>query len=50
MNRVMGLDQLNPVKLEGATPFEKVASGLRRGESFTPDLIRALNETLAHVK
>ena len=50
VNRVMGLDQLNPVKLDGATPFEKVANGLRRGESFTPDLIRALNETLSRMK
>jgi hypothetical protein len=39
-------DILNPVNEEGATPFEKVANSLRHSETFTPDLIQALNETL----
>jgi hypothetical protein len=39
-------DILNPGNEEGATPFEKVANSLKRSETFTPELIQALNETL----
>jgi len=32
---------------EGATPFEQVQNGYRNVESFTPDLIQAMRESLA---
>jgi alpha-galactosidase len=50
VDRVIGWDMLNPAGVEGATPFEKVANGLRRGESFTPDLIEALSKTYERLK
>jgi hypothetical protein len=37
---------MNPGDEEGSTPFEKVANALKHSETFTPDLIQALNETL----
>ena len=46
VDKLIKRDILNPVNEEGATPFEKVANSLKRSETFTPDLIRALNETL----
>jgi hypothetical protein len=46
VDKLLALDIMNPGKEPGATPFEKVASALRRGETFTPDLIEALNATL----
>jgi len=46
VDKLLRRDILNPGNEEGATPFEKVANSLKRSETFTPDLIRALNETL----
>lgn len=42
IDRIVGLDTLRGDPHDGATPFDQIAAGLRRGESFTPDLIRAL--------
>jgi hypothetical protein len=46
VDKLRRLDIMNPVNEAGATPFEKVANAFKRGETFTPDLIQALNETL----
>ena len=46
LDRLFRRDIMNPGNEEGATPFEKVANSLRRSETFTPDLIRALEQTL----
>jgi hypothetical protein len=46
VDKLIRRDILNPVNEEGATPFEKVANSLRHSETFTPDLIQALRETL----
>ena len=46
VDQLIRRDILNPVNEEGANPFEKVANSLRHSETFTPDLIKALNETL----
>ena len=46
VDKLIRRDILNPAYEEGATPFEKVANSLRHSETFTPDLIQALNETL----
>jgi hypothetical protein len=46
VDKLIRRDILNPAYEEGATPFEKVAKSLRHSETFTPDLIQALNETL----
>ena len=46
VDKLIRRDILNPVNEEGATPFEKVANSLRHSETFTPDLIQALSETL----
>ena len=46
IDKLRRLDIMNPVNEAGATPFEKVANAFKRGETFTPDLIQALNETL----
>jgi hypothetical protein len=46
VDKLVKRDILNPVNEEGATPFEKVANSLRHSETFTPDLLQALQETL----
>jgi hypothetical protein len=46
VDKLIRRDILNPSYEEGATPFEKVANSLRHSETFTPDLIQALSETL----
>jgi hypothetical protein len=46
VDKLVKRDVLNPVNEQGATPFEKVANSLRHSETFTPDLIQALQETL----
>ncbi len=46
VGKVFGRDILNPAQEQGATPFEKVANSLKRHETFTPELIEALNETV----
>ncbi|HOC55717.1 MAG TPA: hypothetical protein PKI20_08860 [Verrucomicrobiota bacterium] len=46
VDRLIERDIMNPAKELGATPFERVANSLRRSETFTPDLIAALRETL----
>jgi hypothetical protein len=46
VDKVMGRDILNPKQDEGSTPFERVANSLKRNETFTPNLIQALNEAL----
>jgi hypothetical protein len=46
VDKLIRRDIMNPGSEEGSTPFEKVANSLKRSETFTPDLIRALNETL----
>jgi hypothetical protein len=46
VDKLIRRDILNPADEAGATPFEKVANSLRHSETFTPDLIRALNETI----
>ena len=46
LDKVLGRDILNPPEDAGATPFERVANCLKRTETFTPDLLQALNETL----
>jgi hypothetical protein len=47
VDRVFGRDILNPEKEAGTTPMEKVANSLKRHETFTPELIQALRETLS---
>jgi hypothetical protein len=49
VDRLTQRDILNPAYEEGATPFQKVANSLRRSETFTPDLIQALNEALKNM-
>jgi len=46
VDQVLKLDIMNSVNEPGATPFDKIAYSFRRGETFTPDLIAALRETL----
>jgi hypothetical protein len=46
VDKLIRRDIMNPGNEEGSTPFEKVANSLKRSETFTPDLIRALKETL----
>lgn len=46
VDKLFRRDIMNPGNEEGATPFEKVANSLKRSETFTPDLIRALKQTL----
>jgi len=46
IDRLVKRDILNPVAERGATPFEKIANTMRDSETFTPDLIRSLNESL----
>jgi hypothetical protein len=43
-------DIMNPDFEPGATPFERVANSLKRSETFTPELIKALKETLSTMK
>jgi len=50
IDKLLNRDILNPVAEEGATPFEKIANTMRRSETFAPDLIQALNETLNDMK
>jgi hypothetical protein len=50
VDKVFGRDILNPVKEQGTTPFEKVANSLKRHETFTPELIQALRETLGTMR
>jgi hypothetical protein len=45
VDKVFQRDIMNPTKEPGATPFERVANSLKRSETFTPELIRALKET-----
>ena len=47
VDKLFRRDIMNPANEPGATPFEKVANSLKRSETFTPDLIQALNETLS---
>ena len=46
VDKVLRRDIMNPPKEAGETPFEQVANSLKRSETFTPELIQALNETL----
>jgi hypothetical protein len=46
VDKLIRRDILNPVNEEGATPFEKVANSMKRSETFNPDLIQAVNDTL----
>ncbi len=46
VDKLFQRDIMNPANEPGATPFERVANSLKRSETFTPDLIQALNETL----
>jgi hypothetical protein len=50
IDKLVQRDILNPVAEEGATPFEKIANSMKRSETFTPDLIQALNETLKEME
>ena len=50
VDRLIRRDILNPADEEGATPFEKVANSLKRSETFTPELIQALRETLSTIR
>ena len=46
VDKVMRRDILNPARDEGTTPLERVANSLARNETFTPNLVQALRETL----
>ena len=46
VSKLFERDIMNPLKELGATPFQRVANSLKRSETFTPDLIRALKQTL----
>jgi hypothetical protein len=45
LEELMQRDTLKPDNEKGATMFEKIASGFKRGETFTPELLQALQET-----
>jgi len=44
------IDAVLDEKGEGKTPFDRVADGLRRTETYTPRLIAAMKETLENMK
>lgn len=44
------MDAVLDEKGEGKTPFDRVADGLRRTETYTPRLIAAMKETLENMK
>jgi hypothetical protein len=46
VDKLLRRDIMNPANEPGATPFERVANSLKRSETFTPELIQALRETL----
>ena len=50
VDKLVRRDIMNPASEPGATPFEKVANSLKRSETFTPELIQALKETLGNMR
>lgn len=50
VDKLVRRDILNPASEPGATPFEKVANSLKRSETFTPELTRALKEALSTMR